>query len=430
MTRRILSVALTSTVIALVLFLVPLAIAVLTLFQGDARAALQRDALRAAVLVDPAFSAADLTELPHPGPGIVLSLYDATGRRVLGAGPRAADSVVRTALGGHSGDGQVDGWLVSVVPLSVSEKVTGVVRAAVPVATVWQRVIAVWITMLAAAVAALAIGIVSARALSRRITGPMRTLALASQSLGLGDFTARMAPSGLAEIDQAGSALNATAKRLGQLVERERHMAANASHQLRTPLTGIRAVLEAALSDPNADVSNAIRVAIERADTLEVTIDEIIALSREPAHGIPIHASTQLDAAESRWRGVLAAAGRPLRVDFEAGLPSATGVPSALQRILDVLIENACRHGVGEVTLRARDAHGSIAFDVEDEGRGITPSQDIFLHGVSRGGSSGLGLALASQLAEDQGGKLMLSQRHPHTRFTFLLPTLPGDPEA
>jgi signal transduction histidine kinase len=424
MTRRILSVALTSAVIALVLFLVPLAIAVLTLFQSSAQNAVQREALNAAVLVDPAFSVTDLTELPHPGSGIVLSLYDSTGRRVLGTGPAMADSVVRTALGGHSTEGQVDGWLTSVVPLSASEKVTGAVRAAVPVSTVWQRVVGVWVAMLVAAVASIAVGIISARALSRRITDPMRTLALASQTLGSGDFTVRMAPSGLAEIDQAGSAMNATAERLAQLVQRERRMAAHASHQLRTPLAGIRAVLEAALSHPNADVTNAMRVAIERADALDATIDEIIALSREPANGIPVVASAQLDAAESRWRGTLAEAGRPLRVDLEAGLPNAIGVPPALQRILDVLIENAYRHGAGEVTLRARDAYGSIALDVEDEGNDITGSEDIFLHGVSQAGSSGLGLALALQLAEDQGGKLMLSQRHPHTRFTLLLPVI------
>jgi nitrogen-specific signal transduction histidine kinase len=74
------------------------------------------------------------------------------------------------------------------------------------------------------------------------------------------------------------------------------------------------------------------------------------------------------------------------------------------------------------VTLRARESHGAVAFDVMDEGNGITLGADIFGHGVSFGGGSGLGLALARQLAEDQGSRLLLSTRVPQTQFTLLVP--------
>jgi signal transduction histidine kinase len=424
MTRRILSVALASTVVALVLFLVPLAIAVLTLFQSDAQTSLQREALRAAALVDTRFSTADVTELPNPPSGIRLSLYDAAGRRMLGTGPIVADAVVKRALRGASAEGVVDGQLTSVIPLSSSEKVTGAIRAAIPQATVWSRVFAAWGAMLLAAAVALAVGIISARVLSRRITRPMATLSEASTALGAGDFGVRMHSSGLPEIDQVGAALNATAVRLGQLVERERAMSSQASHQLRTPLSGLRAVLEGALAGSTRQQSAAISVAIERADALNTIIDDILQLARGPVKGVLLEPRAQVDAAEARWRGVLAAEDRPLRVEIDAELPQTLGVESAVQQILDILLDNATRHGGGEVVIRARTGFGSLAFDVEDEGSGEGEIEDPLGTGISSAGGKGLGLPLALQLARDQGGRLLLSQRAPRTRFTLVLPPL------
>jgi signal transduction histidine kinase len=422
MTRRILTVALASTVVALVLFLVPLALAVLTLFQSDAQASLQREALRSAVLVDPRFSAADVTELPHPPSGIELSLYNAAGRLMLGRGPTTADAVVRRALRGASAEGVVDGQLTSVIPISASEKTTGAIRAAIPQSTVWSRVLAVWGVMLLAAVIALAVGIVSARALARRITRPMTTLSEASVALGAGDFGVRMPPSGLPEIDQVGSALNATAVRLGQLVERERAISAQASHQLRTPLSGLRAVLERALTGSSGQQSAAIAVAIERADALSSIIDDILQLARGPMAGSLLDPRNQIDAAEARWRGVLADEGRSLLVEIDADLPETLGVESALHQIFDVLLDNATRHGAGRVVIRARKSSGSLAFDVEDEGHGEGQMVDPLGGGASTAGGRGLGLPLAVQLARDQGGRLLLSERVRLTRFTLILP--------
>jgi signal transduction histidine kinase len=117
-----------------------------------------------------------------------------------------------------------------------------------------------------------------------------------------------------------------------------------------------------------------------------------------------------------------------LRVDADPGVPPATAAQSALHQILDALIENALRHGSGEVTLRARDARGAVAIDVEDEGSGLADSDEIFDPGYSGNGGSGLGLALARQLAKEQGGRLLLSERNPHTRFTVLLPQAAAAP--
>jgi signal transduction histidine kinase len=429
MTRRIMAVAIISSAIALVLFLVPLAIAVFNLFLADAQATLERDALHAAVVVDPGFSGSDRTELPNPPPGDELGLYGASGSLVVGTGPHTADEIVRRALAGHSTRSNTGGWIVAVVPISSSESVTGAVRAATPLVAVWQRTLMVWLILALAAAAALAVGIMAARSLARRITRPVERLTLASQTLGDGNFDVRTTPSGLPEIDRAGAALNSTAERLGDLVRRERHLAANASHQLRTPLTGLRVLLESGLSDPKGDLRGILGQAIERADQLDATIDELISLTRGASPGFPVDPASELEAAENRWRGILGAAGRPLRLEVRDDLPHPVIAEAALQQILDALLENAVRHGTGEVTLRARESHGAVAFDVTDEGNGIPLGADIFGQGVSFGGGSGLGLALARQLAEDQGGRLLLSTRVPQTQFTLLVP-VDGSPAA
>ena len=424
MKARILGVALTSSIVALLLLLIPLAVAVLNLFLADARAGLEREALHAAIIVDPTFSAGDQTEIPAPPAGEQLGLYGTTGKLVVGTGPATAGSVVSAALGGSSSHATVGGWLTFVMPLTASENVTGAVRAAIPLATIWQRVLLAWLAMAVAASFAVAVGVIAARSLGRKITRPMEKLTAASQTLGQGDFTVRTVPSGLAEVDQAGAALNATAQLLGELVARERQLAANSSHQLRTPLTGLRAVLERAFDDPNADMRAAVEQAIERTDRLESTIEELISLNRGGVAGSPLSAVVELDSAQHRWAGVFATHNRQLHVDVHPGIPQPIVAEAALQQIFDALIENALRHGSGVVTLRAREAHNAVAFDIEDEGHGVPADEDIFQHGVSTKGGSGLGLAFARQLAGDQRGRLLLSERLPRTRFTLLLPAL------
>ncbi|MEO7374402.1 MAG: HAMP domain-containing sensor histidine kinase [Terrimesophilobacter sp.] len=422
------SVAVMSSALALALFLVPLAIAVFNLFLTDAQSTLERDVLHAAVMVDPAFSATDQTELPKPASNEQLGLYNASGKRVLGTGPATADDSVRLALTGQSTQSNTDGWIVFAVPVSSAESVTGAVRSAIPITIVWQRTVLVWVALLLVAAVTRAAGAFAARSVARRVIRPMEDIARAAQSLGNGQFEARTTPAGIPELDRAGAALNSTAKRLDDLVQRERQLSANASHQLRTPLTGLRMVLESALTDPDADLRATLAQAIERADQLDLTIDQLIVLGRGGASGAPVDATAHLDAADRKWRGLLAAQSRPLRVESDSGLPLVTLVPGALDQMLDVLIENALRHGTGEVTLRGRQVDGAVAIDVEDEGSGLAIGEEIFLHGLSHNGGSGLGLALARRLAEDHGGRLLLSARMPHTRFTVVLPAA-GQPE-
>ncbi|MCW2611642.1 MAG: integral rane sensor signal transduction histidine kinase, partial [Cryptosporangiaceae bacterium] len=258
-----------------------------------------------------------------------------------------------------------------------------------------------------------------ARRQSGRLARPLVALATAARTLGDGDFTVRAPRSGVPEIDTAAAALDDTAGRLDGLLARERAFSANASHQLRTPLTGLRLILEAASGGGEAELRQAATRAIEAADRLERTIDELLALSRSgSASTRPLDVDGVLTDVRDTWVGQLGASGRALRTVHDPELPEARASGAAVRQILAVLVDNATVHGRGTVAVRARDAGDALAFDVEDEGPGPDPDADLFARHPA-GNGHGLGLPLARALAEAEGGRLVLSRG---ARFTLVLP--------
>jgi len=277
--------------------------------------------------------------------------------------------------------------------------------------------------MLALALGAVAIAWLIAHRLSRRIVGPVERLAVAAERLGDGDFSVRTAPSGIAEIDAANTALDRTAERLGDLVERERAFSADASHQLRTPLTGLQLGLEAALGTPDADLRLALGDALGTARQLESTVSELLALARDKPRGSQtLDIETLMNELRTRWNGLLAAAGRPLRIVVDRDIPHTCVSRAAVNQILDVLIDNAIRHGRGPVTVTVRDAEQALAIDVSNEGPPITGDpRELFRRRSADAEGTGIGLALARRLAESEGGRLVLSAPDA-PRFTLLAP--------
>src|SRR5205823_9914534 len=133
-------------------------------------------------------------------------------------------------------------------------------------------------------------------------------------------------------------------------------------------------------------------------DRLERTVDELLALARDttPSAG-PFLLDELLTDVREHWHGLLAAAGRPLRIRVADGLPEAAASNAAVRQIVTVLLDNAQRHGRGTVTLRVRDATEALALDVIDEGVGIA-AEDLFVRSPGPDGH-GIGLALARSLA-------------------------------
>jgi signal transduction histidine kinase len=259
---------------------------------------------------------------------------------------------------------------------------------------------------------------------ARRLSRPVVALADAAARLGQGDFSIWAPASGVAEVDAAADALNATAGRIGELVARERAFSADASHQLRTPLTRARLRLESTLATPAAGHTEAIEAALGDIDHLEATVEELLALARDVGpRRERLDVPALLADVEGRWHGALAGAGRPLRVIVDSGLPPVDASTAALRHVLDVLIENAAEHGAGTVTVHARPTAGALAVDVADEGPGPAASDgDLFRRRSETARGSGIGLALARSLADAEGGRLVLSRPGPEPCFTVLLP--------
>jgi signal transduction histidine kinase len=264
---------------------------------------------------------------------------------------------------------------------------------------------------------------VYARWQSGRLAQPLEELEAAAHELGDGDFSVRARTSGVREIDSVASSLNSTADRLGGLVSRERAFSADASHQLRTPLTGLRLGLEMAQDLPDSSLRPAVNTAIEQADRLERIIDDLLSLARDvPGRDEPLDTPGLLAELRGDWLPQLSADGRSLLIAVDPEAPRAAVSPSAVRQILHVLLDNASTHGDGLVTVTARNAGGALAIDVADEGNGTTRTEaELFARRGEHADGHGIGLALARSLAEAEGGRLRLTAPSPPV-FTLLLP--------
>ncbi len=421
--RRRLVIAITLVAAgAVILFATPLLFAVRNHLRDQELLRLERDAVAATRQVDLPTGDGDQVELPDSQDQ--LAVYSLAGQRIAGAGPGRADAVVREALAtGRPADAATGGRLIASVPLVVHERVTGALRASRDDAALASRVRKAWLGFAGLAALVLVGAAIAALALARWLARPLERLAVTASRLGEGDFTARSPASGVAEVDQLGEVLAAAGERLEAMLARERTFSADASHQLRTPLAALRIELESmALGDrPPAELD----AALAQVDRLQDTIDTLLAAARDvprPVRATPVR--EVLEGVQERWRTPLAASGRALRIEPPDGDLVADVSPTVAAEVLSVLVDNACRHGGGTVTVRARRAPGgSVAIEVEDQGTGpAEPADDIFRRRDGNGADRhGIGLPLARSLAEAEGGRLTLSRPSPPV-FTLLLP--------
>ena len=423
MRTRIVGLAVWVSVLAIGLFGVPLAVAVHQYALQAERDELLLLADTIATAVSPYVpDTVPLREIPGPG-SVEVGVYDEDGNWLGGAGASGPQPELTRALAGGVATGSEDGMLVAAVPVLHEDDVLGAVRVATSLNAVMTRVALVWAGMATLAAVAVAVAWLVGRRQARRLARPLEELAVAARSLGDGDFSVRTRRGGIHEIDAVGAALDDTAVRLDDLLAREQAFSTDTSHQLRTPLAGLRLRLEAALEEPNQDPRAAIAASLTDADRLETTINELLALARDArrTESGPVDLSTLLKGLVPEWRERLALQNRDLRISFE-GSREPRGSTAAIRQVLAVLIDNAMTHGAGIVDVRVRDAPDAVAIDVSDEGSGIRePTDVLFARRAEQHSGNGIGLPLARRLAQAEGGRLLLASRTPST-FTLLLP--------
>ncbi|HEX6352463.1 ATP-binding protein [Actinophytocola sp.] len=278
-------------------------------------------------------------------------------------------------------------------------------------------------------IAAIGGGTAVATVTAQRLGRPLKHVADRASRLGAGDFRLDRTRYDIPELDSVAEALDASATALAELVQRERELAGDVSHQLRSRLTSLQLRIEELTVVPDKEVAGEAQAALEQAERLAEVLDELMAAAREArsAGAEPVDLAVDLPSITEEWRAPLRAAGRSLKVRVEAGLYAKVS-PGRLREVIGVLLDNALRHGSGTVTLSARESVGTsgndtVVIEVTDMGPGVPDelAEHVFERGVSGGGSTGLGLALARALVDSDGGRLELSAKRPAT-FTVFLP--------
>lgn len=275
------------------------------------------------------------------------------------------------------------------------------------------------------AVPSAGIGILATSRVRRFVTDSTAELVALAGRFGVGE--ARLSPlrSGIGELDTVSDVMTRRAHDMTRSLAAERDFAADASHQLRTPLTALLMRLEEiSTTDDVGVVREEATIAMEQVERLTRVVDDLLGRSRGGKGPTPsVSLDSIIAALQREWQPAFEQARRSVRVRGERGL-FVRSTPVALSQILSTLFENSLVHGKGTVDVHARRSGPSVIVEVSDQGAGVPPGMapHIFERSVSsgRGGSTGLGLALARDLAEANGGRLDLVQAQP-PRFALFL---------
>ena len=304
--------------------------------------------------------------------------------------------------------------MATAVPIPDESQIVGAVRVTRSVQHVNDRVRNVTLGLLAIGGAALFAGLLLAFGLARSFSRPLVGLAGAARRLGSGDLSARAQDvGGATEIEDLGRSFDEMADRLERTVRAQREFVANASHQLRTPLTGMRLRIESAIAETEDEGAKRQLAAAEReVDRLSEIVDRLLATSRNVEEGKPTH----VDLGDAVARAVTRWSERAERLEStlitRGPSETAQGDPSDIDQILDNLIHNAISYAPGDVTIETGRRDGSAVLTVKDAGPGISVDDlprvtDRFYRGRGTpAGGSGLGLAIARDLTEKWGGSL------------------------
>ncbi len=312
--------------------------------------------------------------------------------------------------------------LATSAPVLSHGATEGAVRVTQSVAAVHGAVKTAILDLAALAGIVLLLGLAAGAVVAQQIARPIRRLDRAARSVATGDLDTTVAVEGSSEQRSLARAFNEMTERVKRLLRGQQDFVADASHQLRTPLTGLRLRLEGlAERSREGDPSAAeLEAALAEIDRLSLIVEELLVLSRAGEHDLPGE-EVDLDAAArraaERWRHT--AEERAIAIEVGAAAEPAPVWCAAhdLDRSIDALLENALRYSPAGSTVRIELAPGRI--EVLDRGPGLEPGEEeaVFERfrrgsaGRKGSGGTGLGLPIARELTRTWDGDVTLAPR-------------------
>ena len=371
---------------------------------------------------------------------------DSTGTELVGTS-YASRPEVQAALGGTRSQGERhsdelnEDLLYTAVPVTnPAGQTVGAVRVTQSVSAVNDRVRNSVLALVGIGALALLLGLALAWLLAETISRPMRRLADTARTVESGDLGARAEVEGPTEQQEVAHAFNDMTERLGLVLAAQREFVANASHQLRTPLTGLRLRLESAAMKADTDeLERELNAAEHEVERLSRLLTALLTLAREgqaPTPGRSVSLQHAALGAHARWSDRAEQEGGRLTIEGPSDV-AACASDDDLAIVLDNMIENALQYASGTTIAVHWGQSGSEAWlAVEDEGPGIAPGEEeLLFERFARGSAgktkpgTGIGLAVVQMLARRWRGRAAIRNRpEGGARIEVWLPA--GDPSG
>lgn len=405
-----LTVAATTTMVLLAL-LIPMGVLVRNFALEDrlARAALEVQAIETVVSgQDKGAVSVYLDELNRKDPTTRTTvLYP--GGPVIGPGPGEDDRVAEARETGRARVDETDDGTQILVPVALGgssglPEQTPVVRVLVLDTGAQHEVFRAWLILGTLGLLILAGAVALADRLGRSFVRPISSLADAAERLGHDADAAPALVTGPPEIRSAARALNRLSGRIDRLLEQERRSTADLSHRLRTPITALRLGIDALRSSADRQ-----RLGSD-VDRLEAMVDHLVhEAGRASRQGLlpECDAAAVVRERAEFWSALAEDQQRELGVHVASG-PVPVAVPEGdLSALVDILFDNVFSHTPEGTPVRVMLTAGpDVTLSMEDGGPGLPADVDVRRRGASGGGSSGLGLSIATRTAVDSGGRL------------------------